>query len=91
MVAGGHGGDVCRGGGAGRGHQVLRYILLNCVLYPGCRLTESGLSMTDWTLAGRPPPSSLVEWEEEFDKYKLSPEFKWKNFDITLEEFKFIW
>merc|ERR1719187_2703085 len=55
------------------------------------RLTESGLSMTDWTLAGRPPPSSAAEWEEEFDKYKLSPEFKWKNFDITLEEFKFIW
>ena len=47
--------------------------------------------MTDWTLAGRPPPSSAAEWEEEFDKYKLSPEFKWKNFDITLEEFKFIW
>jgi len=55
------------------------------------RLTESGLSMTDWTLAGKPPPSNREEWEVEFDKYKESPEFKWKNSDITLENFKFIW
>ena len=55
------------------------------------RLTESGLSMTDWNLMGRPPPSSELQWEEEFQKYKLSPEFKWKNFDISLNDFKFIW
>ena len=55
------------------------------------RLTESGLSMTDWTLAGKPPPSTKEEWEEEFEKYRQSPEFKWKNSDITLENFKFIW
>merc|ERR1719365_10608 len=55
------------------------------------RLTESGLSMTDWNLVGRPPPSSQAQWEEEFEKYKQSPEFKWKNFDITMEDFKFIW
>lgn len=34
---------------------------------------------------------STEEWLEEFEKYKLSPEFKWKNFDISLEDFKFIW
>jgi len=55
------------------------------------RLTESGLSMTDWNLVGRPPPSSQLQWEEEFKKYKQSPEFKWKNFDISMEDFKFIW
>ena len=55
------------------------------------RLTESGLSMTDWNLVGRPPPRTKEEWDEEFEKYKLSPEFKWKNFDITMEDFKFIW
>eukprot|EP00088_Acartia_fossae_P027408 TRINITY_DN2815_c0_g1_i4.p1 TRINITY_DN2815_c0_g1~~TRINITY_DN2815_c0_g1_i4.p1 ORF type:complete len:424 (+),score=109.60 TRINITY_DN2815_c0_g1_i4:38-1309(+) len=55
------------------------------------RLTESGLSMTDWALLGRPPPRTQEEWDEEFEKYKLSPEFKWKNFDITMNEFKFIW
>jgi len=55
------------------------------------RLTESGLSMTDWQLLGRPPPSTQELWLEEFEKYKESPEFKYKNFDITLEQFKFIW
>jgi len=55
------------------------------------RLTESGLSMTDWKLMGRPPPSSQLEWDQEFQKYQQSPEFKWKNSDISLEEFKFIW
>jgi len=55
------------------------------------RLTESGLSMTDWTLLGKPPPTTAAEWEEEFDKYRESPEFKWKNSQITLNEFKFIW
>jgi len=55
------------------------------------RLTESGLSMTDWKLLGRPPPSSREEWLIEFDKYKESPEFKWKNSEISMEQFKFIW
>ena len=27
----------------------------------------------------------------ELDKYKLSPEYKYKNFDITMDQFKFIW
>jgi hypothetical protein len=30
-------------------------------------------------------------WMIEFDKYRLSPEYKLKNSQITLEEFKFIW
>jgi heme A synthase len=31
------------------------------------------------------------DWLEEFEKYKQSPEFKYTNFNITLQEFKFIW
>jgi len=55
------------------------------------RLTESGLSMVDWKLFGRPPPMTLEAWEAEFDKYKQSPEYKFKHTNITLDEFKFIW
>jgi len=55
------------------------------------RLTESGLSMVDWKLFGRKPPTTLEEWEVEFEKYKQSPEYKYKHTDITLEDFKFIW
>ena len=55
------------------------------------RLTESGLSMVDWKLFGRPPPMDEAAWLIEFEKYKQSPEFKWKNSDIGMTEFKFIW
>lgn len=55
------------------------------------RLTESGLSMTDWHLFGKRPPFSQAEWEKEFDQYQQYPEFKMKNKDISLQEFKFIW
>lgn len=55
------------------------------------RLTESGLSITEWKpVTGAIPPLNEQEWQEEFDKYKDSPEFKQLNSHITLEEFKFI-
>lgn len=55
------------------------------------RLTESGLSITEWKpVTGAIPPLNEKEWEEEFAKYKESPEFKQLNSHITLEEFKFI-
>lgn len=55
------------------------------------RLTESGLSITEWKpVTGTIPPLSQAEWEEEFEKYKSSPEFKILNSNITLSEFKFI-
>jgi len=41
------------------------------------RLTESGLSMTQWHLIrGMRPPSSQEEWEEEFKRYQQFPEYK---------------
>jgi len=57
------------------------------------RLTESGLSMTDWKFAGRRAPRTAEEWEIEFDKYKASPQWKYQvvHSGMTLNEFKFIW
>jgi hypothetical protein len=41
------------------------------------RLTESGLSITEWKpITGVVPPMSQAAWEEEFEKYKATPEFK---------------
>lgn len=41
------------------------------------RLTESGLSITEWRpITGILPPMSQAEWDEEFQKYKGTPEFK---------------
>ena len=55
------------------------------------RLTDSGLSMTDWRpLLGVIPPLNSKNWEIVFEMYKLTPEFKIVNKNMTLEEFKFI-
>lgn len=41
------------------------------------RLTESGLSIVEWRpVTGILPPLNDAEWEEEFTKYKATPEFK---------------
>ena len=41
------------------------------------RLTESGLSITEWKpVSGIVPPLTQRDWEEEFEKYKATPEFK---------------
>lgn len=41
------------------------------------RLTESGLSITEWKpITGILPPLNQAQWEEEFEKYKATPEFK---------------
>nr|SVE76956.1 EOG090X04TT [Daphnia lumholtzi] len=55
------------------------------------RLTESGLSMVEWSAFGERPPLSQEDWEREFEKYKQFPEYKQLKKGINLEEFKFIW
>ena len=40
------------------------------------RLTESGLSMVEWSAFGEPPPMNLDDWSREFEKYKQFPEYK---------------
>ena len=56
------------------------------------RLTESGLSITEWRpVTGSLPPRNAADWDAEFAKYKLSPEFKMLNSKMGLEEFKSIY
>ena len=41
------------------------------------RLTESGLSITEWKpIVGAVPPMTQADWEAEFEKYKQFPEYK---------------
>ena len=55
------------------------------------RLTESGLSITQWKpVTGILPPLSDVEWQVEFDRYKQIPQFATLNPDMTLNGFKAI-
>ncbi|KAF2825449.1 electron transfer protein 1, mitochondrial precursor [Ophiobolus disseminans] len=56
------------------------------------RLTESGLSITEWRpVTGSLWPGSQEEWESEWNKYRLSPEFAQLNSTMTLPEFKQIY
>lgn len=58
------------------------------------RLTNSGLSMTDWHLVTDTfPPTSEQAWNEAFEEYKKFPEYQKINIhnDFTLEDYKFIY
>ena len=55
------------------------------------RLTDSGLSITEWELfSGLLPPLSHEKWLIYFNLYKEIPEYKLQNFDMTIQEFKII-
>ena len=56
------------------------------------RLTNSGLSITQWELfRGILPPLNNADWNNYFDLYKEIPQYKLLNSDMTLNEFKIIY
>ena len=66
-------------------------ILFQIVIGGITRLTGSGLSITKWEIVtGTLPPSNTIEWNEAFDLYKATPQYKKINKGMTLGEFKFI-
>ena len=81
--------------------SVLIWLLSGCVLIflmvlvgGITRLTNSGLSMTDWHLVTDTfPPLSETKWQEAFDEYKQFPEYKKINIhnDFTLSDYKYIY
>ena len=69
------------------------FILVIIIILVGglTRLTDSGLSITEWELfTGILPPLNIDEWNFYFNEYKKIPEFKLINYNMTLEEFKVI-
>ena len=55
------------------------------------RLTESGLSITEWQpISGVIPPLSDADWVAEFENYKHIPQYQLLNQGMTLDGFKFI-
>src|SRR5262245_35663975 len=56
------------------------------------RLTESGLSITEWRpVSGVVPPLSEAEWDSAFALYQQIPEYQQLNRGMTLEQFKGIY
>ncbi|HEY1736230.1 MAG TPA: COX15/CtaA family protein [Methylovirgula sp.] len=55
------------------------------------RLTESGLSITEWKpITGMLPPLSQADWLAEFSKYQAIPQYKELVSGMSLDGFKFI-
>jgi len=67
-------------------------VALMIVLGGKTRLTNSGLSITEWApISGALPPLSLEAWLSEFEKYKQIPEFLAEHPDMDLAGFKVIY
>jgi len=70
-------------------YVVAALIVAMVVVGGATRLTESGLSITEWQpIHGVIPPLSAAEWQEEFAKYQQIPEYQLINRGMTLAEFK---
>ena len=72
---------------------IVAFLVFLMVLVGGAtRLTDSGLSITEWKpVTGTIPPLSESDWTAEFEKYQQIPEYDLVNKGMTLEEFKWIY
>ena len=68
------------------------FLLVAMIVIGGLtRLTDSGLSITEWEFfKGFIPPLNNYTWNAYFESYKQIPEFKLQNYSMTLNEFKVI-
>ena len=71
-------------------------VLVGLIIIVGglTRLTDSGLSITEWQLFnGIIPPVHPADWDKYFELYKKIPQYIFLNSNMTLEEFKviFLW
>ena len=72
---------------------LIMFFLVSIMIIIGglTRLTDSGLSITEWEFfKGFFPPVSKSAWIEYFEAYKKIPEFQLQNFNMSLSEFKII-
>jgi heme a synthase len=71
---------------------VAAMIFLTLVVGGATRLTESGLSITEWKpVIGIVPPLSHSAWEAEFKAYQAIPQYKELNRGMSLAQYKHIY
>jgi cytochrome c oxidase assembly protein subunit 15 len=71
---------------------VAALIFATLIVGGATRLTESGLSITEWKpVTGVLPPTSEEGWSAEFEKYREIPQYRELNRGMTLNEFKTIY
>ena len=69
------------------------FCIVSIMIFVGglTRLTDSGLSITEWELfSGFLPPLNESQWNIYFNLYKEIPEYKLQNYLMSLDEFKVI-
>ncbi len=77
-----------------RGWLMVLFALVMAMIVVGglTRLTDSGLSITEWKpVTGALPPLTAADWQVEFDKYRAIPEYQLQNKGMTLSEFQVIY
>src|SRR5512147_568317 len=73
-------------------YAVAAMIFLTLVVGGATRLTESGLSITEWKpVTGVLPPLSDSDWQAEFEKYQAIPQYRELNRGMSLGAFKAIY
>ncbi len=67
-------------------------IFITLIVGGATRLTESGLSITEWKpVTGVLPPMSDESWQNEFGRYREIPQYRELNRGMTLDQFKTIY
>ncbi|WP_395670543.1 COX15/CtaA family protein [Phenylobacterium sp.] len=67
-------------------------VLAMIVVGGATRLTDSGLSITEWRpVTGAIPPLSEADWQAEFRQYQEIPQYEQVNRGMSLGEFKAIY
>lgn len=69
------------------------FLLVAMMVYGGwVRLTRAGLSIVEWApVSGVVPPMNLRAWEQAFEAYRQTEEYRQVNQDLTLEQFRFLY
>lgn len=66
-------------------------LLVQVILGGITRLTGSGLSITEWNVAtGAVPPLNTAQWQDAFDKYRQTPQYRLLNSGFSLADYQFI-
>lgn len=91
-------GGVSRDRGRGRGRvrifvMILFVMVVVQIAIGGLtRLTDSGLSITEWApITGAIPPLDSAAWEAELEAYRATTEYQEQNRGMSLEEFRVIY
>ncbi|GGL74746.1 heme A synthase [Wenxinia marina] len=90
-------GQIDRGRGGARGAIRVWLMILFALVWVmiavggATRLTDSGLSITEWApISGAIPPLNAADWEAQFAAYQETDEFQQQNSQMTLDEFRSI-